>query len=387
MVNPVQASQPAKPTTVLFVDDDRSLLDGLRRTLHRKVDNWQLLFAESGESALALLQKHEIDVVISDMRMPGMNGVEFLRTVKECYPKTLRFILSGYSDRAMILESIGITHQFFSKPCEPEHLIHAIRFSSSLYQNLSSECVQRVICNIADLPVPPVTYTEMTQELNSPEPSIERLSALVMRDASISARVLQMVNSAFFGIGRPIADINQATMFLGIENLRSLVLILGLSNETFSNLSHTFDLAAFTVHSVEVGTTAQLIATDLGWSRSHAQVAFTAGLLHDMGKLVMATHFGATYCKETAFAMRTPDTIATQELENQRFGTNHAEIGAALLALWGFRQTSSTRLPTITTLRMTSSPGCRCLASFTSPTPSCSIASQPVPRKISYSPC
>jgi len=323
------------PIRVLFVDDERSLLDGLRRSLHRKVGNWELAFCDSGEKALQLMDERPFEVIISDMRMPGMNGVELLTEVKKRFPKTVRYVLSGFSDRNMILQSVGLTHQFFSKPCDPEHLIHAIQFSTSLYTRLNSDAIQRVICDIKNLPTPPITYVEMSKELNRPDPSIEKLSEMVMKDSAISARVLQMVNSAFFGIGRPISDIGQATMFLGIENLRSLVLILGIAKETFKGLEYYFDLNLYTDHSVEVGTTAQLVATELKWNRSEAQIAFTAGLLHDMGKLIMATHFQERYCKEKQFSMQTPDTALIQEMEDERFGINHALIGAALLALWG----------------------------------------------------
>ncbi len=324
-----------EPLRVIFVDDERSLLDGLRRMLRRKSDNWIFEFVDSGPKALERMEEQSFDVIISDMRMPGMNGVELLTTVKERFPKTIRFILSGFSDRNMILGSVGLAHQFFSKPCDPEQLIHAIRFSTSLYRHLGSETVQQILCGLKNLPTPPLTYTKMSEELNKPDPSIELLSDMVMQDSAISARVLQMVNSAFFGIGRSISDIAQATMFLGIENLRSLVLILGISRESFAKLESYFDLDLYTTHSIEVGTTAQLIAKDLGWSRKEAQSAFTAGLLHDMGRLIMATHFEELYCKSEPFSMKTPDTVVIQELEEKQFGANHAQLGAALLALWG----------------------------------------------------
>lgn len=320
---------------VLFVDDEQGLLDGLRRSLHRRVGNWELKFVDNGKEALEMMRENPFDVIVSDMRMPGMDGVELLDKIRTHFPNTIRFVLSGFSDRQMILKSVGLTHQFFSKPCVPEHLIHAIEFSASLYKHLNSSSVQKVICDIKCLPTPPVTYTEMTRELNGPDPSIEKLSELVMHDSAISARVLQMVNSAFFGIGRSVSDIEQATMFLGVENLRSLVLIIGMSKETFSTLRNFFDLDLYTHHSVEVGSISQEIAKRIGWSRNDSQVAFTAGLLHDMGKLIMATHFDKTYMRHPTFSMHTPDTEQVQELENETFGINHAHIGAALLALWG----------------------------------------------------
>jgi putative nucleotidyltransferase with HDIG domain len=324
-----------KNIKVLFVDDDQSLLDGFRRILRRKVTNWDMRFAASGEEALRLLSQETADVIISDMRMPEMNGVDLLKRVKERYPHIVRFVLSGYSDKSMIFESVGLTHQFFAKPCDPELLIKAVDYSNSLYKHLNSPEIQRVVCGIKSLPTPPAIYTKMIRELNKPEPSIEALSAIVRTDSAISAKVLQLVNSAFFGLRQPIDDLNQATVFLGIENLKSLVLIIGLSEESFKSINKEFALGLYTHHSIQVGSISQEVAKKLGFSQKECQTAFTAGLLHDIGKLVMATHFSKRYCDVMEFHMQTPDTVHTQELETDQFGLNHAEIGAALIGIWG----------------------------------------------------
>ena len=191
-----------EPLRILFVDDERSLLDGLRRSLHRKVKDWKAGICRqrsgsTGRDEEGPLRCHRVRHAHARYGWSTITR----RNQRAVSPKTVRFVLSGFSDRQMILKSVGVTHQFFSKPCIPEHLVHAIEFSTSLYSHLNSSCVQEVICNIRNLPTPPVIYTEMTKELNSPEPSIEKLAELVKKDAAISARVLQMVNSAFFGIG------------------------------------------------------------------------------------------------------------------------------------------------------------------------------------------
>ena len=320
---------------ILFIDDEQSLLDGLKRILHRKTPDWDMRFAISGEEALEMLQEEPADVVVSDMRMPGMSGVELLREIKHQYPNTIRFILSGYSDKQMILDSVGLTHQFFAKPCDPDLLIKAVTYSNSLYRHLNGAEIQKVVCSIKNLPTPPLTYHKMSEELNKTEPSIEILSDIVRTDSAISAKILQLVNSAFFGIGQPIDDIQQATVFLGIENLKSLVLIVGVSEESFGSIVHEFDMDLYSRHSIRVGSISQELTKALGWAGKECQAAFTAGLLHDIGKLVMVTHFSTRYSSVHEFRMQTPDTEHTQDLESDRFGLNHAEIGAALIGIWG----------------------------------------------------
>lgn len=325
---------------ILFVDDDPSLLASLRRNLHKKARVWNMRFAESAQAALELLKKNNADVIISDMRMPGMDGVELLAQVKKFYPNTVRFILSGYSDKQMILDSVGLTHQFFAKPCDPKFLIQAINYSSTLYRHIGNPRIQQVVCEIKSLPTPPEIYNKISNELNKREPSIEYISEVVKQDSATSAKVLQLVNSAFFGIGRGISDIEEATVFLGIENLKSLVLVIGMINESFSSISHNFDIEAYSHHSFNVGFLSEKIARSLGKKPKECQTAFTAGLLHDIGKLVMATHFEASYnSKVTAFGKNTPGTAQIQDMENDLFGINHAEIGAALVGIWGLPPT------------------------------------------------
>lgn len=324
---------------ILFVDDDPSLLASLKRTLHKKTHAWDMRFAESGQAALELLKENDADVIISDMRMPGMDGVELLAQVKKFSPNTVRFILSGYSDKQMILDSVGLTHQFFAKPCDPKILIQAINYSSTLYRHIGNPRIQQVVCGINSLPTPPEIYNKISTELNKIEPSIEYISKVVKQDSAISAKVLQLVNSAFFGIGRGISDIEEATVFLGIENLKSLVLVIGMINESFSSISHNFDIEAYSHHSFNVGFLSEKIARSMGKNPKECQTAFTAGLLHDIGKLVMATHFESSYSAVAAFAMHTPGTAQIQDMENDQFGINHAEIGAALVGIWGLPPT------------------------------------------------
>ncbi len=325
---------PMEKLNVLFVDDEENLLHGLRRSLRRKALGWETRFANSGEEALNLMGESPADVIVTDMRMPGMNGVELLKEVKAKYPKTVRFILSGFSDKALILDSVGLCHQFFAKPCDIEQLLEAVNFSNSLYAQLGEERLQKLICEIKNLPTPPETYMAINKELKKEEPSIETVAEIIRKDASISAKVLQLVNSAFFGIGTEVTDIAQASSLLGTEHLKSIILMIGIADE-FSKSENPASLDAYRRHSLEVATECEHIAKELGYKFNEVQTCFTAGLLHDIGKLVMLSHFKTKYSGIEAFRLQTPGTEAVQDLESEVFGTNHAIVGAALLALWG----------------------------------------------------
>lgn len=120
---------------VLFVDDEPSLLSALRRMLFSQRDRWSMQFAGSGPEALQMMQAQPVDVIVTDMRMPGMDGLALLREVQRLYPATERLVLSGYAEAEAMDGALGLAREFLSKPCEPDELIAAVdRAGSASFQ-------------------------------------------------------------------------------------------------------------------------------------------------------------------------------------------------------------------------------------------------------------
>jgi putative nucleotidyltransferase with HDIG domain len=326
---------PMTPFNILFVDDEKSLLDGMRRSLHRKHREWNIHYIDSGREALEFLENHPCDLIVSDMRMPEMSGDELLRHVREKHPNVIRFILTGFVERNVILECIGLAHQIFSKPCDPEALASAISFSNSLYHKLANERIQKVVCNVKNLPTLPQTYQALVKELQRKDCDIENLVGIIRNDSAVSTKVLQMVNSAYFGLDEPVADITQATMYLGVENLKSVVLAVEIAGECFKELRSRFDLDKYAIHAMRVGGLSEKFAKTLELKQKDTQCAFTSGLLHDIGKLVMLQHFDELYLSHETSAMSVPDTAHTEKRELEKFGVSHSELGASLVGIWG----------------------------------------------------
>ncbi|HEX9803377.1 MAG TPA: response regulator, partial [Gammaproteobacteria bacterium] len=113
--------------TVLVVDDEPNILRSLVRLLRR--DGYNILTAGSGAEGLELLAQHEVEVIISDQRMPGMTGTEFLSRVKGLYPETVRIVLSGYTDLESITDAInhGAIYKFLTKPWDDDLLRDNVR--------------------------------------------------------------------------------------------------------------------------------------------------------------------------------------------------------------------------------------------------------------------
>lgn len=316
---------------ILFVDDEQNLLDAFKRRFYRQ-KNWVVRYATGGEEALRMLEKQPCDVIVSDIRMPGMDGVELLNKVADTYPETIRYILSGYSDRAMILNSMNVAHQYFNKPCNLELLEESINVAIRVFGELRNPRIQKLLASIKNLPSPPTVYDRLSREFRISDPSMEKVVDIVKTDPAISAKILHLVNSAFFGFRDSITDIAQAAMMLGTDVIRSLVLVTGVVSATFRRTCPEDVLDRFSSHSISVAFLAYDFSKWLGWNREMRESAFTAGLLHDIGRLVLISHFRDYIHK---IPVNDPDSNHTIIDERDTFEVDHAEIGAALLSIWG----------------------------------------------------
>lgn len=315
---------------VLFVDDEPRILEGLQRMLRTQRNVWEMNFAGSGEEALALMEAAPYDIVVSDMKMPRMDGAMLLEIVREKYPRSLRIVLSGYTELEASYRAVPVAHQFLLKPCDADKLRIAIERGTLLIDLLANKALATTIGSLQELPSAPQTYMELRTELGSEEPSIKRIVAIIEKDVAIAAKVLQLVNSAFFGIPREVTDIQTAVTLIGSNILHHLV----LSIEAFRAFRSGrpipgFSLDAFDSHS----QLSARIASALVQKESLSKGLVIATLLHDIGKLVIAERAPDHLAQALAVSRRENQPLYAAE--EQLFGVSHAEVGAYLLGLWG----------------------------------------------------
>jgi len=318
---------------ILFVDDHTNVLQGYKRMLRPMRHEWEMEFAMSGEEALNFMSKSPFDVIVSDMRMPGMDGIELLGIIMERYPETVRIILSGHSDKEMILRSVKTTHQFLMKPCDAETIKNTIERACKLRDLLRNETLRKIATGVQGLPSLPSLYGLIIKEMQSPNASLKRVGHIISQDVSMSAKILQLVNSAFFGLPQKIADPQQATIYLGIDTLKALVLSINVfSSFTEDSDLFWFSLADMRKRSIMVGRLARDIARDETDDEKVAEEALIAGILHDVGRLIMLKI--PEQCRMMMdFIERTGCDLV--EAEYNVMKTSHAELGAYLLGLWG----------------------------------------------------
>ena len=318
---------------ILFVDDEPKVLQGLKRMLRGMLQEWEMMFVGSGKEALEIMNQQTFEVVVSDMRMPGMNGAELLKEIMNRYPQVIRIILSGHSDREMILKSVQTAHQYLSKPCDAETLKATIIHACGLRELLSNDEMKKLVSKMDSLPSLPALYIKMMDELQSPESSIKKVGDIIDKDIAMSAKILQLVNSAFFGIPQHISSPSQAVSLLGLEIVKSLVLSVHVFTQFDQSRLRNIPLDLLWQHCIKVGYLSKRIYEEESNDKKVIGYAMTAGLLHDIGKLILMTNFPEKY--ESVVSNASKQEILLSKNEIEVFGVTHSEVGAYLLGLWG----------------------------------------------------
>jgi len=319
--------------SILFVDDEPKVLNGLKRMLFPYGDLWQLEFACGGPEALKILAASTFDVIIADMRMPGMNGAELLAEVAKLYPQMVRMVLSGTWEQDLRMQAAMVAHQYLSKPCDPEVLKATLDRAFALREVLVEPALRALISRTTSLPSTPAIYRELMQALQAAGASAQQIGTTLAKDIGMTAKVLQLVNSAFFGIRRQITGPEEAVMLLGVDTVTSLALSASAFSSFDASKCPRFPIEDLQQHSTTVAAIAREIAKSQNVSKALSDDAFVAGLLHDVGQLILVANHPEKYDRVLSAAAAGDRTVT--EAEQDTFGTTHAEVGSYLLWLWG----------------------------------------------------
>jgi HD-like signal output (HDOD) protein len=317
---------------VLFVDDEPYVLAGMTRMLYPLRNQWDMAFVGSGREALRRLDESQFDVLVTDLRMPEMTGVELLGMVRQRFPEVTRIVLSGVADLEFTLRASSLAHQYLCKPCDAASLRSTLERACSMQQVLESPALRKLIAGIEKLPSVPSIFLEISAVLASDRSSTADIANVITRDLNTTAKVLQLVNSPLFSLHRRITNVAEAVTYLGIATVKSLT----LGAEAFSRFRDP-RLARFaeqlSEHGLQVAVLAREIATSSKIVDATPDDCFAAGILHDVGKLILADNRPAEFLE----SLRTAGAggLTVLEAEQRAFGATHAEVGAYLVWLWG----------------------------------------------------
>jgi len=318
---------------ILFVDDDPAVLLVLRDALADKRSEWEMEFASGGSPASDLMLQQPFDAVVADLSMPGVDGAQLLTKVMHRHPHTLRILLLDKTDRDTSLRLLGLAHQYLIKPIDREVLQATLSRALALREMLENEQIKRLTSHTLALPSMPALYLQLLEELRRNEPSVSAIVEIISQDLGMCAKILQLVNSAFFGLHQPMANPGEAVAYLGLDTIKGLVLSLQIFSLFERVKIRGFSYEELWVHCWLTGVWAKRTVAAESSDPAMAEHGFIAGLLHDVGKLVLASGLPSQY--QVAVSSHRQKKIPLWQAEQNVFNTNHADVGAYLLGRWG----------------------------------------------------
>jgi len=307
--------------TILFVDDEKPILRALKRLFHPT--SFTILLASTGMEALEILGENKVDMVISDMRMPEMDGYELLSRVKVLYPELIRIALSGYTDKKVVLSALknNIAKIYMFKPWNNDEIVEIISGMFQFEAMLKDKKILDLISNISDIPTIPSLYQEVSRLIEE-EASMEKIVDCIEKDQAIAARILRIANSAYFG--SKTGDIKQAIMFIGLVNVNNII----LSNAVYKvNGPNREALQATWEHSNVTNRLLNHIYSKVIRKQLPNDYR-SAGLLHNIGKVVLMNEKEKFYQQQDL----EDQTLVLRELEE--IGVGHHQVSGYLLNWW-----------------------------------------------------
>jgi HD-like signal output (HDOD) protein/CheY-like chemotaxis protein len=318
---------------VLFVGEEQPLWQDIRQQRNGFGSEWQANFAKTGPEALARLEKEDFAAVVADVQLLDMSGVDLLDAVLQRQCNAIRILLSESSDLQSTVKCIGKAHHHLLKPCDAAMVLTALEEGLNPSGWRPSKSVQDLIGKMRWVPSPPNIYFRIAMEMDSPSASVETVGRIIAEDPPTTAKVLQMANSAVFGLHMQVNEPADAVAYIGMEAARTLVLLAHTFSE-FDRLPRSgFSIDELWYHSVLVGQIARRIALVEQAGSEVAEQAYAAGLLHDLGKVMFAANLPVPFGQALILANQGEHKLHLAE--TQLFGANHAEIGACLLEIWG----------------------------------------------------
>ena len=323
--------------SVLFVDDETHILDGLRRQFRAKRTQWDMRFADSGQAALDMLEEKPADVVISDMRMPGMSGAELLKQVQYRWPQTVRFVLSGQTDESELLGHVGYIHQYMQKPCDPHVLDNAISRALELTRMVESPELRRLVTGIRSLPIISETFDQLLKALDSEDSDAEEIAEIASQDIGLSAKLLQMVNSAFFGMPRDVYTVKDAVVLIGTANLKAMVMAAQIFDGLLDSPETSHVVSNIWSASHEIAKECKEAARAHGLQQEECELISLSGMLSHIGRAIIARSMPYQYGQAEQLALA--EGISMDQAEHDVLDIHQEKVGAYALGLWGFSDT------------------------------------------------
>ncbi len=327
--------KPTQPSTlsIMLLDPQSEWISWPNQILKSGKD-WNIVRLDDPDTLISRLKIGRYDAIFLASSMQGYMERDILKRAMGIQKNCLRFQLGAPATTAQSTQlTLELTHRIFADP-------NAIDYITETTEQLLkiNRLVQRVqnkylVDDQHPLPQAPQVFNELTLELNNESTDAHSIAKIIEKDPTLAAKVIQIVNSAYFGIERPISHISEAVSIIGTRMLRGLALSSHVVNlyPAHKNWRY-FSFEKINQRSLLVARLARDICKDIGADKGYVEQAFLAGLLQDIGILIMASQDPAKYLEIMRYAVAEEKSLYAAEKEITGF--YHGEIGAALMAAW-----------------------------------------------------
>ncbi|HLH55611.1 MAG TPA: response regulator [Verrucomicrobiae bacterium] len=317
---------------VLFVGQDQPLWQEIRANSPEFSKQWSSEFRQNAREALALADDGNFDAVVADVQLCDMSGVELLDEFMRRQPQAFRLVLSEQGDLQSTVRCIGKAHHHLLKPCDAAMVADALNQGLGKTAWTPPKAAQDLIGKLRWVPSPPNVYFQIALEMESPAASVETIGKIIAQDPPTTAKVLQLANSAVFGLHMQVNEPAEAVAYLGLEATRTLVLLAHTFSEFDRLPKGGFSVDELWYHSVLVGQLARHIVCLEEQGSELGEQAYAAGLLHDLGKVLFAANLPEPFGQALQLSKAGP--MSLHIAERHFLGASHAEVGACLLGIW-----------------------------------------------------
>ena len=319
---------------ILFIDDQENILQSLKLSLRSMRNEWDMSFAPSGAEGLEMFDRIWPDVVVTDMRMPNMDGSHVLKGIQKRRPDVGKIILSGYSDKETVIKNLQLANEYLSKPCKTQDLIAAIRNTLRTNDIILNPEIKNIIAEIETIPTSSAVYERLIGELENDNANPRIISEIISQDISLSTNLMRIINCTFFNFPMQAKDIDHAVRMLGSQTLLNILKSSHLFEKFKEFENSEISIKMLWAHSLRVARFAKIIAASSDLPETSCNDCVIASMFHDIGKFIFASKMASQFSE--VIAMVKKDNCSIDIAERCILGASHAEVGAYLLARWGF---------------------------------------------------
>lgn len=322
--------------SVMVVGRDQRQAMACRDVFDVGVPNWAITTATTADVLHEPGERRDYDIILIDSADQSADMLGLLELVAREFPSSIRIVLGDPALGPLDLPIINAAHQVLARDEAGDVLAKAISRVLSLRRLLEAEQTNSAVCSIDLLPVLPHVYLEFVRAAQTDGIELHVLAGIIEQDVALSAKVLQLVNSAFFGLRTEVKTLEHAVSVLGLEMVSALV----TTTTAFSTLSdrETIRFAeALWIHSRQVGDLAERFLSAETDDSLHVE-AIQSSLLHDIGRLVI--HHCMPRSARIIDDLVGRDGADPRRAEQAIVGGTHEQIGAYLLSLWGIPATT-----------------------------------------------